>query len=217
MLDAVLLGVLGITRLTGKPDIAAASLHTAATVSAKAELKDAVRRSLPTLAIRVNAEETATDNAAELIREQTETVQQIVEEPVEDTAVPEETGAAYSTLYGNFTQEEMELLWAVVMQEGGPSYEAAQAVMSTVINRLNDPYWAWCGDTVMEQITYPWQYCYSIDTYWQKYLGGNVGDDVKNAVIDVLNGAVSHIYTCFRGYYVDGAVQIGDNWFWYGH
>lgn len=138
----------------------------------------------------------------------------------DETNVDIEAGAedaVYSTLYGDFTKEEMELLWAVVMQEGGERYENAQAVMSTVINRLNDPHWAWCGDTVMEQITYPQQYCYSIDDYWVKYLGGNVGDGVKTAVIDVLNGNVSHGYTCFRGYYVEGAENIGDNYFWYGY
>lgn len=126
---------------------------------------------------------------------------------------PGEGSVRLATRYGVFTEDELNTIFAVVRQEGGPTYESAQAVMSTVINRLNSPEWSWCGNTVMEQLTYPSQFCYSLDNYWKRYLDGNVEDAVKEAVVDVLNGNVSHSFTSFRGGYVNGGVNIGDNWY----
>ena len=117
-----------------------------------------------------------------------------------------------------YTQDELNLIYAVVRQEAGPDYESALAVMSTVIHRLNDYHWSWCGDTVLEQLTHPGQYCYSIDDLWIRYLDGNVEDCVKQAVLDGLAGKTNHSYTCFRGYYVEGAEKIGlDNWYFYDY
>lgn len=126
---------------------------------------------------------------------------------------PGEGTVRLATRYGTFTKDELNTIFAVVRQEGGPTYESAQAVMSTVINRLNSPEWSWCGDTVMEQLTYPSQFCYSLDNYWKRYLDGNVEDAVKEAVVDVLNGNVSHSFTSFRGGFVSGGVNIGGNWY----
>lgn len=126
---------------------------------------------------------------------------------------PGEGTVKLATRYGVFTEDELNTIFAVVRQEGGPTYESAQAVMSTVINRLNSPEWSWCGDTVMEQLTYPSQFCYSLDNYWKRYLDGNVEEAVKEAVVDVLNGDVSHSFTSFRGGYVNGGVNIGGNWY----
>lgn len=124
-----------------------------------------------------------------------------------------ESSPRLATLYGTFTEEELNTLYAIVRQEGGPEYESAKAVMSTVINRLNSPDWKMYGNTVMTQITAPSQFCYSLDSHWKKYLNGNVEDSVKEAVVDALNGNTNHDFTSFRGGYVAGAVKIGCNWF----
>lgn len=115
----------------------------------------------------------------------------------------------------NTSSSELETIWAIVMQEAGANYEGALAVMSSAINRTQSSRWSYLGDTVYEQLTAPGQYCYSIDTYWIKYLNGNVPDIVKQAVADGLNGKTNHDYTCFRS--TSGGdpsrVNIGGNWF----
>lgn len=118
-------------------------------------------------------------------------------------------------LYYGMTDDELNLLYAIVMQEGGEDYYAAEAVMSTIMNRVNNQRkWSWAGSTIIEQITYPQQFCYSIDDYWVQYLDGNVPISVKTAVRNVIEFGPTHDYDCFRGYYVEGAEQIGDNWFY---
>ena len=115
-------------------------------------------------------------------------------------------------IYG-YTQDEMNLIYAIVRQEGGPTYESALAVISSAINRTNSDKWAYLGSTVLEQLIAPEQYCYSIDDYWKQYLNGNVEDEVKEAVQDGLSGITSHDWTCFRSYPVEGATNIGGNYY----
>lgn len=122
-----------------------------------------------------------------------------------------------SYLYYGLTEDELNLVYAIVMQEGGDDYYSAEAVMSTIVNRVNHPEkWSWAGETIIDQITYPQQYCYSLDDYWVKYLDGNVPDTVKWAVLSVLEFGPTHDYDCFRGYYIEGCEQIGDNWYFIG-
>lgn len=111
------------------------------------------------------------------------------------------------------TGSELETIWAIVRQEGGSSYESALAVVSSAVNRTNSSSWKRNGSTIYEQLTAKGQYCYSIDRYWVKYLGGNVPEYVKQAVADAMEGKTNHPYTCFRGYYVSGATQIGGNYY----
>ncbi len=115
----------------------------------------------------------------------------------------------------NTSTNELETIWAIVMQEAGANYEGALAVMSSAINRTQSSRWRYLGDTVYEQLTAPGQYCYSIDTHWVKYLGGNVPEVVKQAVADGLNGKTNHGYTCFRSTSCGdpSRVNIGGNWF----
>lgn len=108
---------------------------------------------------------------------------------------------------------ELETIWAIVRQEGGSSYESALAVASSAVNRTNSSRWKKNGSTIYAQLTAKGQYCYSIDTYWVKYLGGNVPEYVKQAVADAMEGKTNHPYTCFRGYYVKGATKIGGNYY----
>ena len=138
-----------------------------------------------------------------------EEVEEVVEETIEEE--PE------TYLYYGLTEDELNLVYAVVMQEGGEDYHSAEAVMSTIVNRVNHPEkWSWAGETIIDQITYPMQYCYSLDDYWVKYLDGNVPDTVKWAVLSVLEYGPVHEYDCFRGYYIEGCEQIGDNWYFVG-
>lgn len=119
--------------------------------------------------------------------------------------------------YYGLTEDELNLVYAVVMQEGGPTYESAEYVMSTIINRVNNPdKWSWAGTTIIDQITYPQQYCYSLDDYWKQYLDGNVPDTVKNAVKSVIEFGPVHDYDCFRGYYLEDCEQVADNWYFIG-
>ena len=119
--------------------------------------------------------------------------------------------------YYGLTEDELNLVYAVVMQEGGPTYESAEYVMSTIVNRVNNQdKWGWAGSTIIEQITYPQQYCYSLDDYWVKYLDGNVPDTVKDAVKSVIEFGPVHDYDCFRGYYLEGCEQVADNWYFVG-
>lgn len=119
--------------------------------------------------------------------------------------------------YFGMTEDELNLVYAVVMQEGGPTYESAEYVMSTIVNRVNNPdKWSWAGETIIDQITYPQQYCYSLDDYWVKYLNGNVPDTVKNAVKSIIEFGPVHDYDCFRGYYLEDCEQVADNWYFIG-
>ena len=118
----------------------------------------------------------------------------------------------------NYSQSQLELIWAIVAQEDNGSYKGALAVISSAMNRTESSKWSYCGRTAMEQLTAPGQYCYSNDTYWMARLGGNVPDYVKTAVNDCLKkGIRNHNHTSFRSTKgkVTGpdAVQIGGNWF----
>ena len=121
----------------------------------------------------------------------------------------------------NYSQSDLELIWAIVAQEDNGSYKGALAVISSAMNRVESPTWSYEGSNALAQLTAPGQYCYSNDTYWQARLGGNVPDYVKQAVNDCLKkGKRNHNYTSFRS--TKGkttgpdAVQIGGNWF-FGH
>lgn len=141
-----------------------------------------------------------------------------IDEELEEEEVIEEVEEEKETyLYYGLTEDELNLVYAVVMQEGGPTYESAAAVMSTIINRVNNPdKWSWAGTTIIDHITYPQQYCYSLDDYWVKYLNGNVPDEVKLAVQSVIEFGPVNDYDCFRGYYIEGCEQIADNWYFIG-
>ena len=117
-----------------------------------------------------------------------------------------------------YTQDQMELIWAIVAQEDNGSYEGALAVISSAMNRSESAKWGYCGSNALEQLTAPGQYCYSNDDYWRPRLGGNVPEYVKQAVYDCLEkGIRNHHYTSFRSQkgMITGpnAVQIGGNWF----
>ena len=117
-----------------------------------------------------------------------------------------------------YSQEELELIWAITAQEDDTSYEGALAVISSAMNRAGQNYGGY-GTSVLAQYTAPGQYCYSPEisdpSYWMVRLHGNVPDYVKNAVSDCLEGGlVSHSYLNFRSSNRTGLyVQIGGNWY----
>ena len=117
-----------------------------------------------------------------------------------------------------YSQKQLELIWAIVAQEDNGSYQGALAVISSAMNRTESSRWGFEGGNALSQLTAQGQYCYSMDSYWRPRLGGNVPDYVKQAVYDCLKrGIRNHSYTSFRS--TKGkttganAVQIGGNWF----
>ena len=117
-----------------------------------------------------------------------------------------------------YSQEQLELIWAIVAQEDNGSYEGALAVISSAMNRTESFTWGFEGGNALSQLTAAGQYCYSMDDYWKSRLNGNVPGYVKAAVNDCLKkGIRNHNYTCFRSTAGattgSGAVQIGGNWY----
>ena len=117
-----------------------------------------------------------------------------------------------------YSQKQMELIWAIVAQEDNGSYQGALAVISSAMNRTESGKWGYEGGNALSQLTAPGQYCYSMDSYWKPRLNGNVPDYVKQAVDDCLRrGIRNHNFTSFRSRKGNttgaGAVQIGGNWF----
>ncbi len=124
--------------------------------------------------------------------------------------------------YGNisesgYSQEQLELIWAIVAQECSTSYEGALAVASCAMNRADENYGGY-GMDILSQLTAPGQFCYSPSvsdpSLWQARLGGNVADFVKQAVDDCLSqGKRNHSFKSFRSTQAEGRVNIGGNWY----
>ncbi|MDO4647051.1 MAG: glucosaminidase domain-containing protein [Eubacteriales bacterium] len=118
----------------------------------------------------------------------------------------------------NYTQEQLELIWAIVAQEDDNSYEGALAVVTSAMNRADIVYGGH-GTSVLLQLTAPGQYCYSSSVsdpiYYQRRLNGNVPDYVKQAVADCINkGIRNHTYLNFRSHNTTGGyVKIGANYY----
>ncbi len=123
-----------------------------------------------------------------------------------------------STDGNSYTQEEKELIWAIVAQEDDGSYDGALAVISSVMNRADQNYGGY-GTSALDQLTADGQYCYSPKVsnpiYYQRRLGGNVAEFVKQAVDDCLtNGTRNHNFINFRsGAGNGGRTKIGANWY----
>lgn len=116
-----------------------------------------------------------------------------------------------------YSQQELELIWAIVGQECSTGYDGALAVISCAMNRATINYGGF-GEDVLSQLTAPSQFCYSPDVsapeLWQSRLNGNVADFVKQAVNDCLySGVRNHCYLNFRSGQTPGSVCIGDNWY----
>ena len=118
----------------------------------------------------------------------------------------------------DYTDEQLELIWAVVAEADDTSYDGALAVISSVMNRADVNYGGF-GTNAYDQLTAHGQYACSPEVedplFYQRRLGGNVPDFVKQAISDCLtNGIRNNDYTSFRsGPTVGGSAQIGANWY----
>ncbi|MBP3868459.1 MAG: hypothetical protein J6D38_05025, partial [Solobacterium sp.] len=141
---------------------------------------------------------------------------------IEDYDLTQYDSATESTIgfadTSDYTQEQLELIWAITAQEDDYSYEGALAVITTAMNRAEQNYGGH-GTDVLSQLTADGQFCYSPSVsdpiYYQRRLGGNVPEYVKQAVDDCLNGGIrNHTFTNFRSSNRTGDyVQIGSNWY----
>ncbi len=154
--------------------------------------------------------------------ERTEISSNIIEEPVDKIVevrkITNRSTASTSVTYSNgvwtYSDEEFDLICAITAQECSSSYEGALAVITCACNRAESTKWARNGSDPLSQYKAPGQFCYSIDTYWQKRLNGNYPDIVAQAVTDALNGKRNHSYLSFRaagyatGEYIGGNVYF---------
>lgn len=107
------------------------------------------------------------------------------------------------------TQEEYDLVCAIVEHEAGSTYESALAVMSCVMNRVDAPGY---GSDPVSVLTAPGQFASYLDGYYEQFLGRS-STVVREAVRDCLNGKRSHNYLNFRSYQTTGSEKIGGNWY----
>ena len=118
----------------------------------------------------------------------------------------------------DYTDEQLEVIWAVVAEADDTSYDGALAVISSVMNRADVNYGGF-GTNAYDQLTARGQYACSPEVedplFYQRRLGGNVPDFVKQAISDCLtNGIRNNDYTSFRSVpTVGGSAQIGANWY----
>ena len=138
-----------------------------------------------------------------------------------ETEAPVEGGEDTRVLQNqvtDYTDEQLELIWAVVAEADDTSYDGALAVISSVMNRADVNYGGF-GTNAYDQLTARGQYACSPEVedplFYQRRLGGNVPDFVKQAISDCLtNGIRNNDYTSFRsGPTVGGSAQIGANWY----
>lgn len=160
------------------------------------------------------AEEAARKAAEEAARTERVSSDQNQKMETQDAAAgdePANTSSAYQ-----YSQSELELIWAIVAQEDDKSYTGALAVISCAMNRADRNYGGH-GTDPLSQLTAAGQFCYSpsisASIYWQRRLGGNVPSYVKQAVADCLGGVRNHSYIYFRSRSAAGRVQIGGNWY----
>ena len=107
----------------------------------------------------------------------------------------------------SYSADDMNLLYAITCQESGSSYEGALAVITCAANRAEKR-----GTDPLSEYKRKNQFCYSIDSYWKKYLNGNVPGFVKQAVNDALSGKRNHGFYSFRSSYTGvSGVNIGGN------
>ena len=106
-----------------------------------------------------------------------------------------------------YSEDDMNLLYAITCQESGSSYEGALAVITCAANRAEKR-----GSDPLSEYKRKNQFCYTIDSYWKKYLNGKVPSFVKEAVKDALNGKRSHNFYSFRSSWTGiKGVHIGGN------
>ena len=154
--------------------------------------------------------------------EKTKIDSKVVKEPVDKiieirTKQVTTRGTSRTTYNGGkwtYSDSEIDLLCAITAQECSSSYEGALAVITTACNRTKSSSWKRYGSDPLSQYKAPSQFCYSIDSHWQKRLNGNYPSYVKQAVLDALNGKRNHNYLSFRAAgYASGEIIGGNVYF----
>lgn len=129
---------------------------------------------------------------------------------VEETGAKLPCGEVITT--GHATTElsdsDFDMVCAVVRQEAGASYEGALAVISCMMNRVDQG-----RGSLVDVVTAPGQFAAYLDGAYVKYLG-NTPEETKQAVRDcIYSGMRSHDYVNFRSYETSGSFNICGNWY----
>ena len=114
--------------------------------------------------------------------------------------------------YG-YSDQELDLICAIVAQECSSDYEGSLAVITCALNRCASSQWSYLGSDPLSQLCASGQFTYSIDGLYKQRLNGNYSDFVKEAVLDALSGKRNHNYLSFRSYPNPCSVNIGGNWY----
>ena len=97
------------------------------------------------------------------------------------------------------SNDDLDILTAIVSAESDKSYDDALAVVSTILNRCEEPNWASCGGAnPVKQATAPGQFSVYQSGSYKSFLGSSAPDTVREAVMDALNGTRNHDYLSFR-------------------
>ena len=97
------------------------------------------------------------------------------------------------------SDEDFELLCAIVAAESDKTYDDALAVITTILNRCESSSWIKShGTNPVKQATAPSQFVVYEHGSYKKYMDGNVPETVKTAVEDALAGLRNHKYLSFR-------------------
>lgn len=107
------------------------------------------------------------------------------------------------------SDDEFELLCAIVAAESDKSYDDALAVITTILNRCESPNWIRShGTNPVAQATAPNQFVVYQHGSYRRYMDGNAPGTVKTAVMDALAGVRNHKYLSFRS---NGSVSYSSN------
>ena len=105
------------------------------------------------------------------------------------------------------SQEDFDLVVAVVSAEYEKSIDDALAVISVILNRCDSPRWSnWAGKTPREQVIKPNQFeVYTIKSYLKYMPDGSLYNTkhrmaATEAVTDALNGIRNNKYDSFRSW-----------------
>lgn len=113
------------------------------------------------------------------------------------------TSAGFEVTTGNKTynlnSNDYDLLCAIVSAESDKGYDDALAVTTTILNRCETSNWVTSyGTDPIKQATAPNQFVVYQEGHYKKFTNGNAPDEVKQAVMDALNGVRNHDYLSFR-------------------
>jgi hypothetical protein len=107
------------------------------------------------------------------------------------------------------SDEDIELLCAIVSAESDKTYDDALAVITTILNRCETDNWIRShGTDPIAQATAPNQFVVYQHGSYKKYMNGNAPETVVQAVKDALAGVRNHKYLSFRS---NGTTSYSDN------